>query len=326
MTTTDHNLIGTISGSTGITNNDAQGDIVNPMPNLGPLADNGGTTPLPDGTHVKTQAITSTSPAFHAGDPNVCTAPFPTGANSQDERGPNFPRSTIACSIGAFEPQSATATITLSPTALPNGTVGVAYNQTISASGGSGTGFTFAITAGTLPSGLTLSSSGLLSGTPTAAGPFTFTVMATDSARNKGSQQYTLTITATAPPTLKSIAFTGPNGTPPPTTLKVGQTVPITATGTYSDGSTQNLNGQVIWSSTTPTIAKVDTTGKVTGESPGTATISATLNGVTQTFTVTVGAPTPIGITFQPAPASRPSGVGITSPGALPPAPMPTGR
>jgi len=319
-----HNLIGTTSGTTGIMNG-TKGDIVSPTPRLGPLADNGGTTPLPDGTHVTTQAITSSSPAFHAGDPNVCIAPFPTGANSQDERGATFPRSTTACSIGAFEPQSATTTITLSPTALPNGTVGVAYNQTISASGGSGTGFTFAITAGTLPSGLTLSSSGLLSGTPTAAGLFTFTVTATDSARNMGSQQYTLTITATAPPTLKSIAITGPGGTPPPTTIKVGQMVQITATGTYSDGSTANITSQVVWSSTTPTIAKVDTTGKVTGESPGTATISATLNGVTQTFTVAVGAPTPIGITVQPAPQARPSSASSSSPG-IAPAPAPGSR
>lgn len=41
--------------------------------------------------------------------------------------------------------------------------------------------YTFAVASGALPPGLTLSASGLLSGTPTASGQFTFTVSATDS-------------------------------------------------------------------------------------------------------------------------------------------------
>lgn len=135
------------------------------------------------------------------------------------------------------------------------------------------------------------------------------------------------TITAPAAPTLKSIAFTGPNGTPLPTTLKVGQMVQITAIGTFSDGSTQNVTGQVQWSTSNAQIVKVDAGGTVTGESPGgPVTITATLNGVPQTVMFTVGAPTPIGITVQPAPASRPSGAVITSPGAPAPAAAPVGR
>jgi hypothetical protein len=86
-----------------------------------------------------------------------------------------------------------TTTITLSPTTLPNGTVGTAYSRTITASGGTSP-YTFAKSSGTLPAGLALSSAGLLSGTPSAAGTSTFTVTATDSASNTGSQSYTLTI------------------------------------------------------------------------------------------------------------------------------------
>ena len=52
------------------------------------------------------------------------------------------------------------------------------YNQTISAVGGTGS-LTFSAT-GTLPPGLTLSSGGVLTGTPTTAGSYTFTVTATD--------------------------------------------------------------------------------------------------------------------------------------------------
>ncbi len=53
--------------------------------------------------------------------------------------------------------------------------------------------------------------------------------------------------------------------------------------------------------------------------------ITATLNGVTQTFMVTVGAPTPIGITVQPAPTRRASGASV-APGSPAPAAVPAGR
>jgi len=60
---------------------------------------------------------------------------------------------------------------------------------------------TFAVTAGTLPAGMTLSAAGLLSGTPTAAGAFLFTITATDAGNVMVSLAYTLTITASpAPP------------------------------------------------------------------------------------------------------------------------------
>ncbi|MEP7292307.1 MAG: Ig domain-containing protein, partial [Chloroflexota bacterium] len=85
--------------------------------------------------------------------------------------------------------------IVVSPAALPNGTVNTAYSQTISASGGAAP-YTFAVTVGALPDGLTLASNGTLSGTPTANGSFSFTVIATDSVGNTGSRSYTLVIDA----------------------------------------------------------------------------------------------------------------------------------
>jgi uncharacterized repeat protein (TIGR02543 family) len=83
-------------------------------------------------------------------------------------------------------------TITLSPTSLPDGTVGTTYSQTLAASGGTAP-YTFTET-GNLPAGLTLSSDGALTGTPTTAGASSFTVTATDAESNTGSQAYTLTI------------------------------------------------------------------------------------------------------------------------------------
>ncbi|MBF0235479.1 MAG: IPTL-CTERM sorting domain-containing protein, partial [Desulfamplus sp.] len=82
--------------------------------------------------------------------------------------------------------------ITLAPPLLPQGTEGVAYSRSITASGGQAP-YTFSVTAGTLPNGL-LFTNGLISGTPTTAGTFTFTVTATDANGCTGLQAYTITI------------------------------------------------------------------------------------------------------------------------------------
>ncbi len=95
--------------------------------------------------------------------------------------------------------------ITLAPLALPSGTVGTAYNQTITASGGTPP-YNFAVSVGGLPTGLTLSSGGALAGTPTAPGSFTFTVTATDSGGCKGSRSYTVTVSQASPCAAPSFA------------------------------------------------------------------------------------------------------------------------
>ncbi|MFC5569283.1 putative Ig domain-containing protein [Lysobacter yangpyeongensis] len=91
----------------------------------------------------------------------------------------------------------AAPTISLAPTTLPNADQGVAYSQTITASGGTAA-YTYAITAGALPPGMSLGSAGALSGTPTASGTFNFTVTATDSSTGTGpytgSRAYSLTV------------------------------------------------------------------------------------------------------------------------------------
>lgn len=84
-------------------------------------------------------------------------------------------------------------TITLSPSSLPDGNLGGAYNQTITASGGSSP-YTFTVSSGSLPPGLNLSSSGALTGTPTSPGTFNFTVAAADQTGCPGSQAYAITI------------------------------------------------------------------------------------------------------------------------------------
>jgi len=85
--------------------------------------------------------------------------------------------------------------IAITPASVPNGQEAVAYSQQLAASGGNGT-YTFAVTSGTLPTGVTLSTSGQLSGTPARTGSFPFTVTATDGLAFTGSLAYTLTVNA----------------------------------------------------------------------------------------------------------------------------------
>ena len=87
--------------------------------------------------------------------------------------------------------------------ALPQGSVGAPYSQTLVSTGGTGT-LTWG-SRGALPAGLSLSASGAISGTPTVAGPAGFTVRVTDRAtpRQRTARQFTLSVlgvtTATLP-------------------------------------------------------------------------------------------------------------------------------
>jgi hypothetical protein len=72
--------------------------------------------------------------------------------------------------------------------------VGFVYRQQLDASGGTGE-YTFAIVAGALPRGLTLSD-GAVTGTPTASGTYAFTAMATDTHGCSGARAYTVDVAA----------------------------------------------------------------------------------------------------------------------------------
>lgn len=85
--------------------------------------------------------------------------------------------------------------ISMSPSSLSEIALGVSYSQTITSSGGVAP-YTYALSSGTLPNGLSLSSSGVLSGTPGTAGTSTFTVRSTDANSCTGTQAYTVTVRA----------------------------------------------------------------------------------------------------------------------------------
>src|SRR5437773_935300 len=85
--------------------------------------------------------------------------------------------------------------IAINPPTLTDAILGTAYSQQLSASGGAAP-YRFSLGFGALPPGLTLSQAGLISGTPTAAGSFTFGVLAQDATGAGGGLQYTLTVRA----------------------------------------------------------------------------------------------------------------------------------
>lgn len=86
--------------------------------------------------------------------------------------------------------------IAVGPASLPGGTAGTPYEEvTFTAEGGKAP-YSFAMTAGALPEGLSLDASGELYGTPTEAGSFTFTVTAIDANDFTGEREYTLTVDA----------------------------------------------------------------------------------------------------------------------------------
>ena len=99
--------------------------------------------------------------------------------------------------------------LAITTTSLPNGVVSSAYSQALASSGGTGT-ITWSISAGSLPTSLTLTGS-TISGTPSAAGTFNFTVKATDST-TPTAQTATQALSITVGPKLTITTTTLPNG------------------------------------------------------------------------------------------------------------------
>ncbi len=130
---------------------------------------------LPNGVTLSSAGVLSGSPS------SVGTFNFTALATDQNGCTGAQAYTLIICSV-----------ITVNPTTLPNGVVGSNYSQNLTATGG-GVPHNFSF-SGTLPTGLTLSGAGLLSGNPTQTGTFNFTVTATDTSACTGSRSYSVTI------------------------------------------------------------------------------------------------------------------------------------
>lgn len=91
-------------------------------------------------------------------------------------------------------------------------------------------------------------------------------------------------------------------------TIAIGTNMQFTATGIYSDNSTQDVTTSVFWNSLTPAVATISNTansnGLATAVSTGSTTITATLSGVSGSTTLAVSNVTLLSINVTPNPAS----------------------
>jgi len=207
---------------------------------------------------------------------------------------------------------SATATLSVTINAgvtittsspLPVGYGGVAYSQTLGATGGSGTGYTWSVTAGAsslTAVGLNLSGGGVLSGTTPVAGTASFTVQVKDSANNTASGTFSVTINAALAVTTTSPLPNGFAGTAYSDTLTASGGSGAGYTWTVTSGSGEltavalGLSSGGVLSGTTP-VAGTATFGVQVKDSVGnTATASLTVT-VGTGLTITSSSPLPVG-------------------------------
>ena len=233
----------------------------------------GGT--LPTGLTLASNGVLSGTPTQTGSFPITVKA---TDSNGCTGIGPTY-NLTINCQ-----------TITVTNPAGNSGVAGSAFSETFTQSGGIGT-TTFSLASGTLPAGLTLSSGGVLSGTPTQTGTFTITVKATDSNGCSGiGANYTLTIACPAITVTNPAVSSGTAGTPFSQTFTqsgaVGTATFSLASGTLPSGLTLSASGVLSGSPTqsgsfTITVKVTDSNG-CTGTGP-----AYTLVITCQTITVT---------------------------------------
>jgi trimeric autotransporter adhesin len=126
----------------------------------------------------------------------------------------------------------------------------------------------------------TVGNSGNTQGVVLSTAVSTNTPVTITAALNGVSGSTTVTVTTA---TLSSIAIS-----PTTPSISVGQTQQLRATGTFSDGSTQDLTLFAAWSSDTATVAVVDSSGLVTAAGAGSANITAAMNGQSNHITITV--------------------------------------
>jgi hypothetical protein len=122
---------------------------------------------------------------------NVSTAGLSAGPRNVTVTNPD---GQTATGTGIITVTGSCPTITVTPGSLVAGTVGQVYPQAALAATGGTPGYSFSLVSGSLPNGMSLAGDGVISGTPTQSGTFSFTVKATDFNGCNGTQAYTLTI------------------------------------------------------------------------------------------------------------------------------------
>jgi hypothetical protein len=179
------------------------------------------------------------------------------------------------------------AALAITTSSLANGTVGTSYSATVVATGGT-TPYSWSISSGALPGGLTLdANTGTISGTPTASGTFNFTADVTDAGGATIGAALSITVNVAPLVITSSTLPSGVQGSSYSATVNTsGGTPPVTfavTTGTLNAGLTLNASTGVI--SGTPT-----TVGSSTFTITATDSTTPTAQTTTATYTLTVTA------------------------------------
>jgi sugar lactone lactonase YvrE len=205
----------------------------------------------------------------------------------------NVSAATQLISLGGTGTGTTSISFTLpASTTLTAGTVDAAYSPvTFQVTGGTSP-YRYTISDGFLPAGMSLSTTGLLTGTPTAGGIFSITVIATDADSVTGSQTYSLTIlppTITVSPSTATLPAAGISSPYMQSFTAAGGTSPYTyvSTGTLPAGLSLSTAGVL---SGTPSASGGPYTFRVTATDSSTGT--GPYSGISTTYSLTVGKPT----------------------------------
>jgi hypothetical protein len=271
---------------------------------------------LPAGLTMSTAGVISGTPAA-TGTFNFTVTVTDSGSPTQTQ--------TASFSITVAPAPTTTTQLTISTTALSGGQVGTGYNATLSANGGT-PGYTWTVPPGTLPAGLTMSSSGVITGTPTASGPFSFTVTVTDS--GSPTQTKTGTVTITISPSKLTITSTtlasGQVGTAYTASLGASGGMPgytwMVPPGTLPAGLTMSGSGVITGTPTAPGAFSFSVTVTDSGSQTQTATVSITIAPTKLTITSSTLANGVVGVGYNATLGASGGTTGYkwTASGALP--------
>ncbi len=233
-------------------------------------------------------------------------------------------KATFTVQVADAESPPATATsgslsitiigfVTITTTSLPAGYVGIFYDAQLMATGGTAP-YTWSLTSGTLPPGLSLTAStGVISGTPTTTGSFPITVQVSDSENPQVTATAAFTITINPTPALQVTTSTlpaGANGTYYTDTLTATGGIPpyswsltagsmplpagLTLSGTGIIAGTPTVNGSfpitVQVSDTADTTASADLTLTIAAGGLTVTTIALPAGTVSEPYSATLGA------------------------------------
>ncbi|HLY59840.1 MAG TPA: Ig domain-containing protein [Terriglobia bacterium] len=182
--------------------------------------------------------------------------------------------------------------LAISTTSVPIGTTGTAYSANLTATGGTAP-YTWSVSSGALPAGLTLSAAGAISGTPTTSGSYSFVGAVKDSASNSASYTYSTSIAMGAPPT-------------PPLAIST-TSVPAGTTGTAYSATLAATGGTspyswTLSSGTLPTGLTLSSTGAISGTPTASGSYSFTAQvsdsaSHSATYNYSISSAAPLGIT-----------------------------